>query len=141
MEKTAKAWGDYETFHLRGHPEKGSGGRSHQPQSRGRQSLLENGAGEIRQGSPEKTTVTPEERKQRILDYQKTFLSAEGENVLADLSRVCFENRTTFYGDSDRMSAFAEGKRSVMLYIRALVAANPEETEPTRALMEDKNNG
>ena len=96
----------------------------------------------LRKSAPEKTTVTPEERKQRILDYQKTFLSAEGQNVLVDLSRVCFENRTTFYGDSDRMSAFTEGKRAVILYIRALVAAKPEEGEPVKALTEeDRSNG
>jgi len=86
--------------------------------------------------------MTPEERrKQRIIDYQKTFLSPEGENVLADLSRVCYENRTTFFGDSDRMSAYTEGKRWVMLHIRELIAAAPDATEPVTALTEGTDNG
>ena len=85
--------------------------------------------------------MTPEERKQRILDYQKAFLSEDGEKVLADLSRVCFENRTTFFGDSERMSAFTEGKRWVMLHIRALVTADPDKPEPAKALTEETGNG
>lgn len=81
--------------------------------------------------------MTPDERKQKIRDTQRVFLSPEGANVLADLSRLCFENRTTFFGDSERMSAFTEGKRAVMLYIRALVAAKLEEVEPAKALTEE----
>jgi len=85
--------------------------------------------------------MTPEE-KQRVIDYQKTFLSPEGQNVLADLSRVCHESRTTFFGDSERMSAFTEGKRWVILHIRGKLAANPGDTEPVKALtQEDEDDG
>jgi len=84
--------------------------------------------------------MTPDERKQRILDFHKTFLSAEGANVLADLSRVCFENHTTFFGDSERMSAFTEGKRWVILYLRAMLAAKPDDVEPAKALTEETGN-
>jgi len=82
------------------------------------------------------------ERKQQILDYQRAFSSEEGQKVLEDLSRVCYEKRTTFWGDNERMSAFTEGKRWVMLHIRELIAANPDETEPVKALtQEDENYG
>ena len=84
--------------------------------------------------------MTPDERINLIRAYQKAFLSPEGANVLADLSRVCFEKRTTFFGDSERMSSFMEGKRAVMLYIRRLVEAKPEEPEPAKALTEEDGN-
>ena len=83
--------------------------------------------------------MTPDERKQKIIDYQKAFLSAEGANVLADLSRVCFEHRRYFFGDSERMSWFTEWIREVLLYVKALVSANPDEEKPTEALTEEKN--
>jgi len=85
--------------------------------------------------------MTPDERKNRIRDFQKTFLSPEGANVLADLSRVCFEHRTTFFGDSERMSAFTEGKRAVMLYIRGIITAKLDEPEPVTARTEENDNG
>jgi len=82
--------------------------------------------------------MTPEEkRKQTVLSYQHVFGSEEGANVLADLSRFCFENYTTFFGNSERMSAFTEGKRAVILYVRSVVSAKPDDGEPTRARTEE----
>lgn len=81
--------------------------------------------------------MTRDERRQKIVDYQKTFLSAEGRNVLADLSSQCNEKRTTFVKNDPYTTAFLEGARAIILYIRRLIEAKPEEPEPTQALTEE----
>ena len=78
--------------------------------------------------------MTPEEYKQRVRDYQKTFLSESGQNVLADLSKQCWENSKTFVVDSTHLTAYREGMRAIMLYIRHVVATNPESALPTKAI-------
>jgi len=83
--------------------------------------------------------VTPEERKQLVLDYHRTFLSTHGQNVLADLSKLCRETQSTFVIGSPDQSAFFEGGRNVMIYIRQKLAAKPEGQEPTRALTEGES--
>lgn len=82
--------------------------------------------------------MTPDERRERILNYHRTFLSPEGANVLEDLSSVCREHRQTFVPGSPDESAFLEGGRAVILYIRSMVAAKPDEVETPRALTEDE---
>lgn len=69
--------------------------------------------------------MTPEQAKEEALkcakDYQEVFGGPHGKRVLADLAKQCFENDLTFVpGESDK-SAFNEGRRFVMLYIRGLL--------------------
>jgi hypothetical protein len=88
--------------------------------------------------------VVDEKRRNLILAYKRFAASADGELILAHLSGECTENRTTFYGDSERLSIFAEGRRSVMLDIRALVATDLEalEKEPDKVVTgEEEDNG
>ena len=82
--------------------------------------------------------LSPEVRKQKIIDYQRAFLSPEGANVLADLSVECNEHRSTFVPGSPDRSAYLEGGRSVILHIRKMVASKPEDVEPETAVTEDE---
>jgi len=91
--------------------------------------------GEVRQGAQEEE-MTPE-RRQKIIDYQKAFLSAEGANVLADLSLKCYGQHNTYARGEPDESAFRAGQREVLIYIRRLVEAKPEEVEPMKARTEE----
>jgi len=82
--------------------------------------------------------MTPDERRERILNYHRTFLAPAGANVLEDLSSVCREKRSTFVPGSTDETAFLEGGRSVMIYIRSMIAAKPDEVETPKALTEDE---
>lgn len=53
----------------------------------------------------------------RRTSYIKTFLSPFGYEVLADLSKFCRANTTTFHPDP-RVHALAEGRREVWLRIQ-----------------------
>ena len=56
--------------------------------------------------------------RQRNSDFLNTFAGQHGEPVLKYLSKYCMEKGSTFDKDSDRWTAFNEGKRSVILEIR-----------------------
>ena len=61
-----------------------------------------------------------EEQKQKITDkqivYQRLFDTADGQIVLADLQKRCFDKITTYDPDVKKMS-LNEGRRSVYVYI------------------------
>jgi len=68
-----------------------------------------------------------DKQKQLIMDFLNTFTSEGGKRVLEGLSAFCYENKTTFCQESTHDSAFAEGARSVILYIREMLAKKPDE--------------
>ena len=54
-------------------------------------------------------------------DYKTVFNSDEGVRVMADLEKRChFMNTTNIKGDSHE-SAYMEGQRSVLLFIKSML--------------------
>lgn len=59
-------------------------------------------------------------------DYQFIFASAEGKNTLSDLEKRChYHNTTNVKGDSHE-SAYLEGQRSVILFIKSMLQNDKE---------------
>ena len=67
----------------------------------------------------------PKTDPKTIMAYQTAFDSPQGMEVLKDLAQRCFEDNTTIVCSDPHTSAFNEGRRSVILIIRRLLAANP----------------
>ena len=76
--------------------------------------------------------MTGDERQELISDCKTIFTKSDaGVNVLRELSSFCLEHKQTFNPNSERMSNFNEGARSVILHIRGLLAdkGEPRQTE------------
>ena len=58
---------------------------------------------------------------QLIKDYKFVFGSDEGKRILDDLSKRCHEFVTTHDKQSATESAFLEGQRSVLIFIKNMV--------------------
>ena len=54
-------------------------------------------------------------------DYKITFNSEQGQRVLNDLEKRCHEFVTTFSKDNSHETAFLEGQRSILLFIKAML--------------------
>jgi cytochrome c5 len=54
-------------------------------------------------------------------DYKITFGSDEGKRVYSDLEKRCHENSTTHVPKDSHESAFMEGQRSTLLFIKAMI--------------------
>jgi|TARA_E500000178_G_scaffold319835_1_gene342464 hypothetical protein len=65
--------------------------------------------------------------KQLVINYQTTFKSEGGEKVLKDLENRCGFNVTTHIKGDSHESAFLEGQRSVVLFIKNMLNKTPEE--------------
>ena len=59
--------------------------------------------------------------QQLIKDYKICFGGDEGKRVLSDLSKRCHEFVTTHVPKDSHESAFLEGNRSVLLFIKNMV--------------------
>ena len=59
--------------------------------------------------------------KQLREDYKTIFGSDEGKRVLEDISIRCHESSTTFSKDNNHETAFLEGQRSMLLFIKAIL--------------------
>ena len=80
--------------------------------------------------------MTEDERQDLIYNCKAIFTKSDaGVNVLEHLSKFCLEGVQTFEPKSERMSCFNEGARSVILYIRGLLAykGEPRQTEVVTA--------
>jgi hypothetical protein len=55
--------------------------------------------------------------------YNKTFGSEEGQKVLDDLRKVCFNEFTTV-NENPYMTHFNEGQRAVLLHINTRIKMN-----------------
>tara|TARA_Y100000310_G_C20004852_1_gene500206 strand:+ start:284 stop:499 length:216 start_codon:yes stop_codon:yes gene_type:complete len=64
---------------------------------------------------------TNDKRIQLIKDYKFVFGSDEGKRILDDLSKRCHEFVTTHDKQSATESAFLEGQRSVLIFIKNMV--------------------
>ena len=60
-----------------------------------------------------------------IKDYKICFSSDEGKKVLSDLEKRCHEFVTTHDKSNSHESAFLEGQRSVLIFIKNMI--NKEE--------------
>jgi|TARA_B100001964_G_C14081075_1_gene530308 hypothetical protein len=58
---------------------------------------------------------------QLIKDYKFVYSSDEGKRVLSDLEKRCHEFVTTHDKQSPTESAFLEGQRSVLIFIKNMV--------------------
>jgi hypothetical protein len=54
-------------------------------------------------------------------DYKIVFGSDEGKRVLEDISIRCHERTTTFNKDNSHETAFLEGQRSILLFLKAMI--------------------
>ena len=62
--------------------------------------------------------------KDLIKFYKIVFGSDEGKSVISDLEKRCHYNVSTFSKDSTTETAFMEGQRSVLLFIKAMILKN-----------------
>ena len=71
--------------------------------------------------------MTEDERQDLISDCKTIFTKSDaGVNVLQYLSDFCMEGAKTFEPNSERVSCYSEGARSVILEIRRLLADKGE---------------
>ncbi len=54
-------------------------------------------------------------------DYKIIFNTDEGKRILNDLEKRCHEFVTTFSKNSSYETAFLEGQRSVLIFIKAMI--------------------
>ena len=60
--------------------------------------------------------------KDLIKHYKIVFGSDEGKQVISDLEKRCHYNVSTFSKDNANETAFMEGQRSVLLFIKAMIS-------------------
>ena len=74
--------------------------------------------------------MTDQNNSKKILqlreDYKITFGSDQGKKVLNDLDLRFHSFVSTFSKDSAYETAFLEGQRSVLLFIKAMIKKNKE---------------
>jgi hypothetical protein len=58
--------------------------------------------------------------------FQRVFKSQDGQKVLEDLEKRCGVHVTSFSKDSHE-TAFREGQRSVVLFIKSTLSKQPKE--------------
>ena len=75
--------------------------------------------------------MTDQNNNKKILqlreDYKITFGSDEGPRVLNDLDIRCHSFVTTFSKDNSYETAFLEGQRATLLFIKAMINKNNKE--------------
>ena len=59
--------------------------------------------------------------KELIQNYKTAFKSNDGKMVLDDLEKRCFYNVTTFSKGDTNETAFYEGQRTVLLFIKSMI--------------------
>ena len=59
-------------------------------------------------------------------DYKIIFDTEEGQRVLNELEKRCHEFVTTFSKDSSHETAFLEGQRSTLIFIKAMIKPHKE---------------
>ncbi len=71
--------------------------------------------------------------KQLIMDMQGTFGTEEGKRVLTNLSEKCREHIATYVSQDTHHTAYFEGMRSVIIYIRLMLAKDPHKEKQSKA--------
>ncbi len=80
-----------------------------------------------------------DEIKQLIRDFQCVADTPEGKRMLENLSKECLETVSTFVPSSQYGTAFNEGKRYIILYIRGMLAKDPNIVRQTETIKEKEN--
>ena len=62
-----------------------------------------------------------------IKNYKIVFNSDDGKKVIKDLEKRCHEFVTTHAKDNSHETAFLEGQRSVLIFIKSMINKNLEE--------------
>ena len=70
-----------------------------------------------------------EEEEQYVRDVKEVFSGDNGERVLAKLSRLCHEHKATYVDQNTTGTAYNEGKRCVMLHLRAMLNKDIKESK------------
>jgi len=59
--------------------------------------------------------------KDLIKNYKATFGSDDGKMVMDDLEKRCFYNTSTYNSKEPNETAFFEGQRTVLLFIKSMI--------------------
>ena len=59
-------------------------------------------------------------------NYKITFDSEEGKKVLNVFEKRCHEFETTFSKDNSYETAFLEGQRSILIFLKAMIKPHKE---------------
>ena len=59
--------------------------------------------------------------KDLIRNYKATFGSDDGKAVMADLEKRCFYHTSTFSRSEPNETAFFEGQRTILLFIKSMI--------------------
>ena len=62
-----------------------------------------------------------------IKNYKIVFSSDEGKKVIEDLEKRCHEFVTTHDKNNSHETAFLEGQRSVLIFVKSMINKNLEE--------------
>jgi hypothetical protein len=73
------------------------------------------------------------DKKNWALLCQKTFDTDSGKAFLKRLSQLCNETTPTFVDQNPTGTAYKEGQRSVILYIRTMLDKNVNESKQEKA--------
>jgi hypothetical protein len=71
--------------------------------------------------------VNEKDVNQLVIQYKLTFESENGKKVLEDLEKRCSYHTTTHIKGDSHESAFLEGTRSVILFIKNMLNKKPME--------------
>ncbi len=75
--------------------------------------------------------------KQLIMDMQGTFGTEEGKRTLTALSEKCREHVATYVLQDTHHTTYFEGMRSVIIYIRMMLAKDPHKEKQLKAQEND----
>ena len=59
--------------------------------------------------------------KELIQNYKTVFKSDDGKMVMDDLEKRCFYNTSTFSRNEPNETAFFEGQRTILLFIKSMI--------------------
>ena len=59
--------------------------------------------------------------KDLIKNYKTTFGSDDGKAVMDDLEKRCFYHTSTFSRNEPNETAFFEGQRTILLFIKSMI--------------------
>ncbi len=82
-----------------------------------------------------------EKKKALITDYKVTFGGETGQRVLEDLSKRLGEHHLSFEPTNTHLTAFNEGRRAAIRYIRQQVDTDLSKPEQTVAITEEASDG
>jgi|TARA_Y100000310_G_scaffold162918_1_gene162875 hypothetical protein len=74
-----------------------------------------------------KQTDSNKELISLIKNYKIVFSSDDGKKVIEDLKKRCHELVTTHDKNNSHETAFLEGQRSVLIFIKSMINKNLEE--------------